>query len=146
MAWITPVTDRASGAARMTYADMNRIVGNINHLRNLAIEKGKTISLPPISKTSWIRDDIITTSQWYEILNLLLEIARAIDYVYPVEPDDKMNYLNINNVESISLTILALLEQSADDSLLNHWIGDGNDYPRQRIYSGDPVNAGGEYN
>lgn len=146
MAWITPVTDRESGAARMTHTDMNRIVGNINHLRALAIEKGKTIDQEPISKASWIRDDIITVLQWREILNLLFELARAVNYSYTIEPDDGMNYLNINNIEAISAGIYTLLEQTADEARLNHWIGEGENYDRQMIYSGDPINAGGDYN
>lgn len=144
MAWIEPVTDRTDGSARMTYVDMNRIVGNINYIRELARTSGRTVPGSDISKTSWIRDDIITVAQWAEILDALITVANAVGYSYETEPDASMYYININNIENMTFAVYTILMSSSDNERLNHYIGDrfGSLYR----YAGDPFNAGGEYN
>lgn len=149
MAWIEPVTDRTDGSARMTYADMNRITNNINAVRELARTEGYTVPGSDITKTLWIKNDIITKQQWLQILDSLATVARAVSYSYENSPDNSMYYENINIVEDITLAVYRLLTEVVDTERLNHYVGDAfanaNESYKYR-YSGDPFNAGGKYN
>lgn len=136
--WRTPVTDRTSGADRMRYTDMIRITENINYIIESAQNKGYVVYVEELSKTTWTHDDIITRSQWNEILNSLLGVARSIYYEYEDEPNFEMTFININIVEELTLKCKNIIDQSIDMSRLNHYVGDD-------IFAKDSVNAGGSY-
>lgn len=141
--WTEPVTTRASGSERMTYEDMNRITVNLAWLYSQCGELGITVQGSIISKTNWIRNDIITVAQWAEILACLDNICEAIDYTKQTEPDDMMTYSNINNIEEIELDCYMILASYEAIPNMNHYIGDklGTAYR----YAGDDFNSGGRY-
>lgn len=148
--WIEPVTDRTDGSARMTYIDMNRITGNINLIRELARSEGRTIPGSDISKTSWIKNDIITIQEWTELLNALNTVAQAVGYSPGTNPDYSMYFQNINIIESITLAVYTILINDSDDARLNHYVGDqlpqAYTQTPHYLYAGEPFNAGGDYN
>ena len=137
MAWITPVTDRTSGSAMMTYEDMNRITGNIGYLYDLCQSEGITIAGSRISKTSWTQNDIITRANWSNLLTCLGNARSAVGYV-ATDPTYLMTWDNINEVEKQTQAIYTIINTYDDLARINHWAGD--DY-----YSGDAINAGGRY-
>ena len=142
--WTEPVTTRSSGSERMTYEDMNRITRNIAFLYNECVDRGITISGSEISKTDWIRNDILTTTFWAELLTCLTNVREAIRYTPPTNPDDAMQYENINNVERICYYVYNVLFSYEDLARMNHWVGDklaDGDYLR----ADDGFNAGGRY-
>lgn len=116
MAWITPVTNRTNGSARMTHLDMNRITGNINFLYDYLTELGFTISGPKVSKDSWTYNDIISKTFWESMLTVLSNVCAAISYTPGTSPTNAMTYQNINIIESISL---AVYDFAMDDYLLD---------------------------
>lgn len=136
--WITPVIDRNDGSARMTYDDMERITGNLEWLFDECTDQGIPISGPVISKTSWIRNDIITVGFWAELLDCLANVCTAVNYTAQVTPDDAMTYQNINNVEKIELECYDILNAYDYIPRLNHYVGDPH-------YAGDDINMGGRY-
>lgn len=137
MAWITPVTDRTSGSAMMTYEDMNRITGNIGYLYDLCRSESITIAGSRISKTEWTQNDIITVSDWSNLLTCLSNARNAVGYV-ATDPTYLMTWDNINEVERQTRAVYSII--NAYDTLprINHWVGDP-------YYAGDPINAGGRY-
>lgn len=144
MAWITPVTDRADGSARMEYGDMNRITGNIAYLYDKCVEQGITIAGSRISKTEWTQNDIITVAFWTELLTCLTNARNAVGYTPAENPSDAMRYDNINNVEAISYAVYEILAAYDRLANMNHYVGDklaDGGYLR----AGDDFNAGGRY-
>ena len=117
MAWITPVTDRQTGLSRMTYDDMNRITGNINYVYDLVASLGKTITGGKVSQTVWTQDDILTTTFWASMLDVLSNVCAAAEYTPAVTPTGAMEYQNINNIETITLY---LYNYARADYLLTH--------------------------
>lgn len=105
MDWIHAVTNRQSGAARMTYEDMVRITGNINLVYDFLVDAGYTVVGQKVSKTSWTRDDIILDTFWAEMLGVLSNVCAAIEYIPQVPPNNSMWYQNINNIERIILDV-----------------------------------------
>ena len=137
MAWITPVTDRTSGSAMMTYEDMIRITGNIGYLYDLCRSEGITIAGSRISKTAWTRDDIIYKSNWTNLLTCLKNARDAVGYV-ATDPTYLMTWDNINEVERQTQAVYTIIEAYESLPRINHWIGDP-------YYAGDAINAGGRY-
>lgn len=137
MAWVTPVTDRTGGSARMTYEDMNRITGNIAYLYDLCQSAGITISGSRYSKTSWTQNDIITKDNWTELMTCLSNAKRAVNYTAST-PSNRMRWDNINAVERQTLAVYSIINSYEKLPRMNHWVGDP-------LYAGDPVNAGGRY-
>ena len=141
--WTEPVTSRSSGSERMTYEDMNRITTNLAWLYSQCLEIGVTPSGSIISKTNWIRNDIITVTEWSEILTCLTNVCDAIQYVPAVAGNSQMAYTNINNVEKIEMDCYDILMSYEHIPNMNHYIGDRlGTYYR---YAGDPMNSGGRY-
>lgn len=136
--WRPPVTDRNDGSARMNYDDMERITGNLEWLYDECVDQGITISGSAISKTSWIRDDIITVTFWAELLDCLENVCTAVSYTAQVTPDASMTYTNINLVETIELECYDILNAYDYIPRLNHYVGDD-------LYAGDDFNMGGRY-
>lgn len=141
--WTQPVTTRSSGSERMTYEDMNRITVNLAWLYAQCGEIQITVPGSIISKTSWIRNDIITVAEWAEILSCLTNICTALQYAKPTEPDNTMIYTNINNVEDIELNCYNIIAAYENIPNMNHYVGDkiGTAYR----YAGDGFNSGGRY-
>lgn len=141
--WTEPVTTRTSGSERMTYTDMNRITTNLAWIYSQCLEIGITPSGSIISKTNWIRNDLITVALWAEILTCLTNVCTAIGYTKPEDPTNIMSFSNINLVEQIELALYEMLEAYADIPNMNHYVGDkwGSAYR----YLGDDFNAGGRY-
>lgn len=116
MAWLTPVTDRGSDA-RCTYADMNRIAGNINHLLGS--------SLP----TTYGQDDDTTTTlvsvtAWSDILSALSSLCIAVGFSDP-QPTDLMTFDNFNLVESLTLKVKERLDLIEKNANAVHYAGEG---------------------
>lgn len=128
--WTNPVTNRTSGTARMTYADMNRITQNLAWLYEECQEQGISIAGSIISKTSWTQNDIVSVTDWAEILTCLFNVCTAVSYTYYAEPDDTMIYTNINNVELIEFNCYDILSAYEKIPNMNHYVGDklGTDY------------------
>lgn len=141
--WTEPVTYRSSGSALMSYEDMNRITENLAWLYTECGEQGIPITGSIISKTVWTRNDIITVSQWAEILTCLRNVYTAVGFTPATVPDNQMIYTNINNVESIEYGCYDILAAYERIPNMNHYVGDklGTNY----LYAGDPFNAGGRY-
>lgn len=143
MAWITPVTNRTDGTAMMTYQDMERITGNLKWLYDTCVSEGITISGSAISKTSWSRDDILTTTFWTELLGCLSNVCTAVSYTPPDSVSDSMIWNNINLVEKIEFDCYDILSAYVYVPRLNHYVGDK--LGTANLYAGDPFNAGGRY-
>ena len=143
MSWTTPVTDRTDGTSVMTYQDMDRITGNLKWLYDACVSSSIPIAGSAISKTSWARDDIITTTFWTELLTCLENVCTALGYSPPIIANSNMTWNNINAVEDIELACYNLLAIYVYLSRLNHYVGDklGTSY----LYAGDSFNAGGKY-
>ena len=77
---ITPIFNRTSSDARMTYTDMNRICSNINEICGGAL------------KTTWTNSDIVDEGTWCAICDLARSLGR-----YPVTYD--ADYINVNHIE-----------------------------------------------
>lgn len=136
--WITPVTDRTDGSAMMTAADMNRITGNIDYLFDYATAEGLQPAGSTVPKTSWTKNDIIERSTWESMLETLSNLCECVEYNPEVNPNNEMEFENINNVERISFNLYNIIGQIGNLQGLNHWAGDD-------LFAGDPVNAGGTY-
>ena len=91
--WTTPVTNRTSGSALMTYNDMNRITGNVAYLQEYIYGS------PLIPKTSWTRNDIIERQLWVDMIASIAEMANMAGATIATLTNN-MHYENINNVES----------------------------------------------
>ena len=141
--WTQPVTDRSSGSAMMTYEDMNRITVNLAWLYQACVDQGITIAGAVYPKRAWTQNDIITVSEWTQLLTCLANVYNAVGYVPAAVPDNAMAYSNINLIEKIELDCYDTLTVFDRIPSLNHYIGDklGNRY----LYAGDPFNAGGRY-
>ena len=141
--WITPVTNRTGGNARMTTVDMNRITGNLVWLYDECVRKGITIEGSAYSKTTWISNDIISESEWYELLACLRNIRTAVGYAPIKVPGYGMVWDNINRIEEHELTLYLILQTWDIRDRLNHYVGDK--LTSAYLYAGDAFNAGGSY-
>lgn len=137
MAWITPVTDRTSGSAMLTYEDMNRITGNIGYLYDLCQSMGITIAGSRISKTEWTQNDIISVSDWSNLLTCLGNARNAVGYI-ATDPTYLMTWDNINEVEKQTQAVYTIINAYDNLPRMNHWLGDP-------YFAGDEINAGGRY-
>lgn len=141
--WTQPVTDRSSGEEVMTFTDMNRITTNLAWLYRQCQEIGITPAGSIISKTDWMRNDIITVAEWTEIQTCLKNVSDAIQYTPRETANDQMIYTNINIVEQVELGCYEILSAYENIPNMNHYVGDkwGTFYR----YAGDPMNSGGRY-
>ena len=115
MAWITPVTNRTSGDARMTAADMDRITGDVAFLQE------EYLGSATISKTTWTQDDIITTTFWAELLDAIEDMLDAISATGETMTTD-MTFENINAVETNLLLIYGSTDNISDMTAYNESI------------------------
>lgn len=122
MAWITPVTDRTSGAI-CTAIDMNRIAGNLDWLTT-ELSTHQLYSGTTISKTSYNADDYVTIGDWSNILDVLNDLIDAILPDIGQAADDSTTYTNFNAVESITLAIYDRYQLILNQANANHYVGD----------------------
>ena len=121
MSWVTPKTDW-QGTDRCTYADANRIAGNINYLLD-----SDTL------KADYDQDDVITLTERNALMSALETLAEANKYAWEEAPDTSATALNFNRVESITLGI-------------KEWIELINAQSVAKIFSGDAIFLGdGQY-
>lgn len=141
--WTEPVTQRSSGSEMMTYVDMNRITTNLAWLYKQCQEIGITPSGSIVSKANWIRNDIVTVTEWAEILTCLANVCSAVQYTPSETTNNQMIYTNINAVERIELGCYEILAAYENIPNMNHYVGDrlGTAFR----YAGDPMNSGGRY-
>lgn len=90
MAWETPVTDRGE-VAYCTPADLNRIDGNINYLLGTSL------------KTNFTSNDILTLTQWQNIVDNTILACGKYGVKYIQAPTFDMTSYNFNNVENLLL-------------------------------------------
>lgn len=141
--WTTPITHRSSGSEMMIYVDMNRITTNLAWLYKQCQEIGITPAGSIISKTDWGQNDIITVTEWTEVLTCLTNVCNAIQYTPSEVANSQMTYTNINNVERIELGCYEILAAYENIPNMNHYIGDR--WGAAYRYAGDPMNSGGRY-
>lgn len=111
--WTTPVTNREDGTAMMTYTDMNRITKNIGYLQE------QLYGSATLSKTSWVRNDIIEAAFWAEMLDDLEDLRESVGAA-EVTLTDVMTYTNINNVETLTLKIYQAVIGVTFEDLTDH--------------------------
>lgn len=117
MPWITPVTNRTSGKARMTYIDMNRISGNVSYLYNYALEHGYEVEGGDVVKTSWTQNDIVTVSEWESIQSVLSAVRNAAGlWVVSYTP---VYYYSMNMFESYTLDTYRHITEPSEYELLH---------------------------
>lgn len=98
MAWINPITNRESGATRLTAEDMQRIADDIVYLEN---EWTGSSTFP---WTTWSTNTIITIEKWTDIRNAITALLTTSSAV-GLTMTDAMTYTNLNNVETNLLRI-----------------------------------------
>lgn len=125
--WIAPVTDRADGTARMTYADMNRITGDAAYLEN---EITGSVTL---SKTMWTRNDIISKTFWTELLTLITNLASMVGAQIGTMTG-AMLFDNINTVES---ALLAIYNSRGNTGVTDFMVYDGSVVTSNEAYLTD---------
>lgn len=122
MAWITPVTDRTSGAY-CTVTDMNRIANNLDYLTT-EMSTAQLYYGSTITKTAYTTNDYITVDDWSNILNVLEDLASSVPGDIAVGADDQMTYTNFNTVETITLTVYERFQMLLSQNKNNHYVND----------------------
>ena len=135
MAWITPITDRTTGA-RCTVTDMNRIAGNLDYLAS-ELTTYQLYGGATVQKTTYTNNDYVTVSDWSDILNVLNAMVDSLSLTISGTATDATTYENFNTVESITLSIYERLQLLLSQANNNHYAGDSL-YPQESIsaYSG----------
>lgn len=121
MAWVTPITDRASGAV-CTVTDMNRIAGNLDWLAT-ELTAHQLYTGATVQKTSYALE-YVTLANWQDILSVLNAMVEALDLSIEGEADESTTYTNFNTVESITLSIYEWLQLLLSQANANHYAGD----------------------
>lgn len=122
MAWITPITDRSSGA-RCNESDMNRIAGNLDWLATEAAQK-QIYSGATISKTNYTNNDYVSIDDWENILEVLNDLVDGLNVTIEGSADMSTTYTNFNVVESITLAIYNRYQLLLSQANANHYAGD----------------------
>ena len=120
MAWITPKTDW-SELDRCTYADINRIAGNLNYLLD-----------DDALKADYTQDDVITASEWSDIVDAVVGLV-ASEHYYNTDdvPNMDANAFNFNIVEGLTQEIKDWVDLKAKQRDAAAYAGEGyvvNDY------------------
>lgn len=121
MAWVTPVTDRVSGAV-CTVTDMNRIAGNLDWLAN-ELTTHQLYAGATVQKTSYTLE-YVTLANWQDILSVLNAMVAALALTIGGEADESTTYTNFNAVESITLAIYERYQLLLSQANANHYAGD----------------------
>lgn len=122
MAWITPVTDRTSGAC-CTVTDMNRIAGNLDHIVTEATDH-EIYSGTGITKTTYTKNDLVWLSDWEEILDVIEQLINGLVVTTDVTADSSTTYENFNNVEKLILAIYDKMQLLLQQTRLNKYSGE----------------------
>lgn len=122
MAWITPITDRSSGA-RCDESDMNRIAGNLDWLATEAAQK-QIYSGATITKTNYTNNDYVSVDDWENILEVLNALVDGLSVTIEGSADMSTTYTNFNKVESITLAIYNKYRLLLSQANNNHFAGD----------------------
>ena len=136
MAWITPVTDRSTGAWH-NLEDEQRIIGNVVYLTTTlsahSLYFGRTLA-----KTSYDHNDYMSVSNWSNLLAVLSDLVTATSLEQTESLSSDMTWTNLNAVESLILEIYDRVQLLLAMENLNHFAGQGY-YSRsdaKKIYSG----------
>lgn len=121
MAWVTPVTDRVSGAV-CTVSDMNRIAGNLDWLAN-ELTTHQLYAGATVQKTNYVLE-YVTLANWQDILSVLNAMVDALALTIDGEADESTTYNNFNTVESITLAIYEWYQLLLSQANANHYAGD----------------------
>lgn len=121
MAWVTPVTDRGSGAV-CTVSDMNRIAGNLDWLAT-ELTTHQLYAGATVQKTSYTLE-YVTLANWQDILSVLNAMVAALALTIDGEADESTTYNNFNTVESITLAIYEWYQLLLSQANANHYAGD----------------------
>lgn len=124
MAWITPVTDRSTGA-RCDESDMNRIAGNLDWLATDAAQK-QIYSGATISKTNYTNNDYVSVDDWTNILEVLNDLVSGLNVTTEGAADMSTTFTNFNTVESITLAIYNKYQMLLRQANANNYSGDGS--------------------
>lgn len=122
MAWITPITDRSTGA-RCDESDMNRIAGNLDWLATEAAQK-QIYSGATISKTNYTNNDYVSVDDWENVLEVLNDLVDGLNVTIEGAADMSTTYTNFNTVESITLAIYNRYQLLLSQANANHYAGD----------------------
>lgn len=117
MSWITPKTDWTE-LDRVTYADMNRIAGNLNELGSTSL------------KADYTQDDVVSKAQWGAIVDAVKDLVENEGYTTEDEPNKTdATALNFNIVEGLTREV-------------KDWIDLKTRQHAADIYAGDDLYAG----
>lgn len=122
--WITPVTDRNSGA-RHTLADQNRIVGNLDWLATETRSR-QLYNGPAIAKITYTHNDYMDVTYWPNLLEVLTALITALNVRTEGSASDAMTYDNMNTVESLTLAVYNKYQLLLNQANANHYSGDGS--------------------
>ena len=113
MAWITPKTDW-SELDRCAYTDINRITGNLNELAGTSL------------KTDYNNDDIISESEWSDIVDTVLELVESEHYYnHDDVPGMDATALNLNIVEGLTQELADWIELKRRQAESAAYAGEG---------------------
>ena len=121
--WITPVTDRNSGA-RHTLPDQNRIAGNLDWLATETRSR-QLYNGPAVTKSAYTYNDYMDVTYWPNLLEVLSALITALNLTTEGVATDAMTYDNMNTVESLTLAVYNKYQLLLSQANNNHFAGDG---------------------
>ena len=124
MAWITPVTDRTTGA-RHTLPDQNRIAGNLDWLATETRAR-QLYNGPSVTKSVYTYNDYMDVTYWPNLLEVLSALITALNLTTEGVATDAMTYENMNTVESLTLQVYERYQMLLRQANANNYSGDGN--------------------
>lgn len=122
--WITPVTDRNSGA-RHTLTDQNRIAGNLDWLATETRSR-QLYNGPAVTKSAYTYNDYMDVTYWPNLLEVLSALIAALNLTTEGIATDAMTYENMNTVESLTLAVYNKYQLLLSQANNNHFAGDGS--------------------
>ena len=122
--WITPVTDRATGA-RHTLTDQNRIAGNLDWLATETRAR-QLYNGPSVTKSVYTYNDYMDVTYWPNLLEVLSALITALSLTTEGVATDAMTYENMNTVESLTLQVYERYQMLLRQANANNYSGDGN--------------------
>lgn len=135
MAWITPVTDRTTGAY-CTVTDMNRIAGNLDWLAT-TLTAHQLYGGATVAKKTYTTNDYVSVDDWADILSVLNALVAAMLTEQTESANSELTYTNFNTVETLTLQVYKRYQLLSSQASANHYAGD-DIYPQDDIspYSG----------
>lgn len=112
MSWQTPYTQWTPNS-RVTYADMNRIAGNLNYL------------LPSANlKDDYTATDFVTVTEWNNICNALARLITLANVGIRFSPSIILTYNLFNNIERYTGIIYNTLTLYDLQHIADNYAGD----------------------